>query len=199
VWLVAVAVFVVTQVWSSGSPKDVLLASTYGARSPMSPSFRADLFLAWVIGLSIAYGVHWLAVQLHAADVARFVRRLNQVTQWEGVAPLTPPRLGIGAQPLWMMAAFAMLLGGVFWGLPMMLAGAVQRRYISRTSGRLRVEAAQAVREILMLKRPAMRVPTFIRPAILCRVERCRAPIPPLANFCARCGARAGTVMSDVA
>ena len=95
--------------------------------------------------------------------------------------------------------AAALIGAGAFWGLPLMLAGAVQRRYISRTSARGRAEAADRVRTILLLRRPVARVPSFARATILCRNERCRAPIPLLANFCARCGARAGTVMSDVA
>jgi hypothetical protein len=92
-----------------------------------------------------------------------------------------------------------MCSAGAYWGVPLMLAGAVQRRYISRTSARVRAEAADRVRTILLLRRPVMRVPPFARPTILCRTPNCRAPIPMLANFCARCGARAGRVMSDVA
>ena len=101
--------------------------------------------------------------------------------------------------PLWIMGAVALLAMGAAWGVPLMLAGAVQRRYISRTSARVRAEAADRVRTILLLRRPVMRVPPFARPTILCRTPNCRAAIPMLASFCARCGARAGTVISDVA
>ena len=198
-WLFAVVVFFATQLWPDPLAARTLFDSTLGARAGEPGHYRHDLYLAWTIGLSAAYALHWLQVQLHAADVRRFVERFNRVASWEGVEPLAPPRLGVGLQPIWMFAAAGMVVAGAVWGLPLMLAGAVQRRYISRTSTRLRAEAAERVRTMLLLRRPVVRVPTFARASILCRVERCRAPIPALANFCARCGARAGTVMSDVA
>lgn len=199
VWVGAVVIFFITQLWHDSSAARTLFDSTLGARAGDAPFHRRDLYLAWTIGLFAAYTLHWLAVQLHAGDVRRFVEKFNRVAAWEGFAPIARPRLGLGAQPLWLLAAAGMVVAGAVWGLPLMLAGAVQRRYISRTSARVRAEAADRVRTILLLRRPVLRVPPFARPTILCRTERCRAPIPLLANFCARCGARAGTVITDVA
>lgn len=200
-WLGALAfVFAMELLYrTNGSPPVQSIVSwTYGYRFATGKT-RVDLFAVWTLCLFAAYGFHWLHVQLHAADVRRFVEKFNRVAEWEGVAPLTAPRLGVGAQPLWMIGAAGMIVAGAVWGLPLMLAGAVQRRYISRTSDRLRAEAAERVRTILLLRRPVMRVPPFARVEILCRAERCRAPIPALGNFCPRCGARAGTVIMDVA
>jgi hypothetical protein len=178
---------------------DWLVSWTYGQRLATGKT-RADLHGVWTLCLCIAYALHWLHVQFHAGDVRRFVEKFNRVLEWEGAAPLTPPRVGIGLHPAWMIAAAGiMFVGGAYWGLPLMLAGAVQRRYISRTSAHLRAEAADRVRTMLLLRRPAMRVPVLARPTILCRTPGCRAPIPLLANFCARCGGRAGTVVTDVA
>jgi hypothetical protein len=199
VWVGAVVLFFATRLWHDPFAVRMLFDSTLGARGGTAPLYRQDLFFAWTIGLSVAYALHWLQVQLHAGDVRRFVEKFNRVAAWEGVEPLARPRLGVGAQPLWMFAAAGMVVAGAAWGLPLMLAGAAQRRYISRMSARVRAEAADRVRTILLLRRPVMRVPPFARPTILCRGERCRAPIPLLANFCARCGARAGTVITDVA
>jgi hypothetical protein len=199
-WLGAVVAFMVARLWDADVPGQALWHSTWAARvAPREFDFRPDVHFAWVIGLSVAYALHWLHLQLHAGDVGRFIDKLNRVLEWEGVAPLSRPGVGIGIQPLWVLAAVGLCTAGAFWGVPLMLAGAVQRRYISRTSARVRAEAADRVRTILLLRRPVMRVPPFARPTILCRTPNCRAPIPLLANFCARCGARAGTVTSDVA
>ena len=200
VWLGAVVVFVIARLWNSELPGRALWHSTWAARVvPRYDDARPDIHLAWVVGLSVAYALHWLQMQLHGGDVRRFIGKINNVLQWEGVAPLSVPEVGIGFSPLWVLGAVGMCSAGAYWGVPLMLAGAVQRRYISRTSARVRAEAADRVRTILLLRRPVMRVPPFARPTILCRTPNCRAPIPMLANFCARCGARAGTVMSDVA
>lgn len=199
-WLGAVVVFFALQLWHAATPGHTLLASTFGFRSrAVSGAFRPDLFAAWTVGLFVAYALHWLHVQLHAADVRRFIEKINRVAEWEGIPPLTLPQAGPGAQPLWLLGALAMVMAGAVWGVPLMLAGAVQRRYISRTSACVRAEAADRVRTILLLRRPVMRVPQFAQATILCRGERCRAPIPLLANFCARCGARARTVIGDFA
>ncbi|HEV2292638.1 MAG TPA: hypothetical protein VGR35_02210 [Tepidisphaeraceae bacterium] len=199
-WLAAVIIFFVTQLWNLPAPARTLASSTFGARwRAATDAFRSDLFVAWTVGLLLAYALHWLHLQLHAGDVRRFAQKVNRVAEWEGVAPLSLPRAGSGAQPLWLLGALAMVMIGALWGVPLMLAGAVQRSYISRTSALLRAEAADRVRTMLLLRRPAQRVPQFARAAIRCRGERCRAPIPLLANFCARCGARAGTVMGDIA
>lgn len=199
VWIGAIVIFFAAQLWHAPLAALTMFDSTLGARGGTARFYRQDLYLAWTIALSVAYALHWLQVQLHAGDVRRFVEKFNRVAAWEGVAPLTRPHLGVGAQPLWMFGAAGMVMAGAVWGVPLMLAGAVQRRYISRTSNRVRAEAADRVRTILLLRRPVLRVPPFARSAVLCRVERCRAPIPLLANFCARCGARAGTVIADVA
>jgi hypothetical protein len=180
------------------SPLRTVISWTYGIRDEAGKT-RGDLFGVWTLCLFIAYTLHWLQVQLHAGDVRRFIEKFNRVLEWEGVEPLSRPRVGIGFQPLWIIAAAGLVSAGAYWGVPLMLAGAVQRRYISRTSARVRAEAADRVRTILLLRRPVLRVPPFARATILCRTSGCRAPIPLLANFCARCGARAGTVITDVA
>ncbi|MDQ3441967.1 MAG: hypothetical protein M3478_16670, partial [Planctomycetota bacterium] len=134
-------------------PVESLISWTYGYRFAAGKT-RVDLFAVWTLCLFAAYAFHWLHVQLHAADVRRFVEKLNRVAEWEGFAPLTPPRVGFGAQPLWLIGAAGLIVAGAFWGLPLMLAGAVQRRYISRTSARVRADAADRVRTILLLRRP---------------------------------------------
>ena len=200
-WVGALAFVFAAELFVRGaypSPLRSVISWTYGIRYEAGKT-RADQFGIWTLCLSIAYALHWLQVQLHAGDVRRFLEKFNRVLEWEGVEPLSRPRGGIGLQPLWIIAAAGLCAVGAYWGVPLMLAGAVQRRYISRTSACVRAEAADRVRTILLLRRPVLRVPPFARATILCRTSGCRAPIPLLANFCARCGARAGTVITDVA
>jgi hypothetical protein len=203
VWIAAMVIIfgaeLMTYARFGSAPLRQLIEWTYGVRRAASGTTRTDLFAVWTVCLSLAYALHWLHVQLHTRDIRQFIEKFNRVAEWEGVQPLSLPRATIGIHPLWLLGAVGLVAAGGIWGLPLMLAGAAQRGYISRTSAHVRAEAADRVRTILLLRRPVLRVPQFARPTILCRVERCRAPIPPLANFCARCGARAGTVIHDVA
>jgi len=180
-----------------------VMDGTYGFRRTHAEGTAGEeavvLFGLWTLGLSLAYAFHWMQVQFHAADVRRFVDRFNTIAAWEGVAPLTPRPIGIGVGVGSVLGGFVMFAAGAAWGVPMLLAGTAQRRYIGLTSGPLRAQAGEAVRTILSLRRPVMRVGSFLTPTRLCREARCRNALSPLAKFCPRCGTRAGVVMSEVA
>ncbi len=198
--LAMLGIFFTLQLWNDPAPLSQLIGSArYG------PFFdgRVELFIAWQVGVSLAYVFHWLAVQLHAADVRRFVQTLNTVAKRQGLPPLSYPPVGTGARPLWLLGMLPLIVAGSLWALPMMLAGAVQRGYISRTSARLRLEAADGVRTFLLRQRPVLRLASLreahLQEAHRCAERNCGCVIAPLANFCVRCGARAAPGWSEVA
>jgi hypothetical protein len=181
-----------------------LMEGTYLYLQTPAPTYSSGgeaglLFTAWTAGLSLAYAFHWLQVQLHAADVRRFFTQFNALATWEGVPPVRTRRIGLGIGIGSMAGGVLVIVLGGIWGIPMLVAGTAQRRYISVAGGRMRAEAGEAVRKILSVRRPVLRVASFVTPTGVCRESMCRQPLSPLARFCPRCGARAGLLMSEIA
>jgi hypothetical protein len=82
---------------------------------------------------------------------------------------------------------------GALWGIPMMLAGAAQRRAVRRVSTRNRAALAHRLRAMMLARRSAaaaVPLPVYLRR--LCPNPLCRAPMVETAAFCTRCGRRAG-------
>ncbi|HSI37086.1 MAG: hypothetical protein ACAI43_18995 [Phycisphaerae bacterium] len=185
---------------SGHMPEHLLIAGTYGyertrlgeylVRSFADESHRL-VFAVWTLGLLVTYGLHWLQVMLHAADVRRFVARFSQVAEGEGVNRVRAEPVGTTIRPLWMAGAGALIaVAHAPWGLLMMLAGAAHRRYITVASRNTRAELAQRLRTMLERRRPgvALPVPVYLRER--CMEAKCRAELPRGANFCRRCGTR---------
>lgn len=164
-------------------------------RSPLVP----HLHMVWIICLSIAYFSHWLHVQQHAADVNRLVRRLDLIFARQHIPPVGAPGLGIGLRPLWIGAAIVGILFGAWWAVPAALAGAVHKRYIERTSSRIRGELSQRVQMLLQQQRPDVDVPVPHGFRIVCGNELCGKSVPTGAAFCPRCGARVTSRFGAVA
>ncbi len=87
--------------------------------------------------------------------------------------------------PLVIVAAILFLHYGVWWAIPMLLAGTTQRRYISSTSRQTRGAIAQRIR--LMDSRGTMDTEVGRR----CSQTACQATLPAHALFCPRCGTSA--------
>ncbi len=162
----------------------------YGADSAVWGMWETTKITAgmWTVGLTVAYACHWAQVRLHARDVRQFVERFNRLAQAEGVTPVDVPGTGLGLRPLWLAGAVGMLVMGAAWGVPMMLAGAVQRRYVVRASPRARIEMAQRVHAMLTRHRPAISVTTPASLQVTCGEEKCQAVLPDGAAYCPRCG-----------
>jgi hypothetical protein len=160
---------------------------------------RYEVWMAWVAGLSIAYGAHWLQVILHERRLEKFAERFNKVAVREGVAPIADPPFDLGLNGGWIIAgALLAWLGGALWAIPMVLACAVQRRYINRTATRTRGELLDRARSMIAQQRPAVAVPNYVIHGRRCDNPRCLAPIKAGARFCSRCGTTSG-VISEVA
>ena len=160
---------------------------------------RYEVWMAWVAGLSIAYGAHWLQVIRHEHRLEKFAVRFNKVAVREGVAPIADPPFDLGLNTGWIVGAGLLAwLGGALWAIPMALAAAVQRRYINGTATRVRGDLLDRARTMIAQQRPAVAVPTYVIHGRRCDNPRCRAAIKAGARFCSRCGTSSG-VISEVA
>ena len=129
-----------------------LMSATYGYvwRVSGSSSGRARLlFTLWALGLSLAYALHWIAVQQYVIRVRRFIELLNTIARSQNVDPVWMPPVETGVRPMWLLAGVILLTLGAFWAVPLMLAGALQRRYINRSSQRMRIVLAHRIRALL--------------------------------------------------
>lgn len=194
-WAGLAAALVAAQVAGAESLLDPLIATTY--RFDLTPPQQAlasstgVAFIAWTLGLTSAYMLHWLRLQLHVADVRRFTEKFNRILEWEGVPPVASPRVGPGVRPMWIAGAILLALINAIWGVPMMLAGAAQRRYITDIAAGNRAALAERVNLMLALRRPSVqRSRLEIGPRQACREKLCRTELPPGASFCPRCGTR---------
>src|SRR5206468_3649483 len=105
----------------------------------------------------------------------------------EGLAPISPTPVGVGFRPLWFVAGVVVTACGAPWGIPMMLAGAIQRSEISRASLRDRQAMARRLHGLLQKQSSGgVAMPVYLRR--LCVNEFCRATLPKDSNYCPRCG-----------
>lgn len=172
-------------------PNVRLWDATYGFMAHPRAVTR-PMYAAWTLVLSAGYVCHLAQVWLHAADMRRFVARLNDLARREGLeaAPLPTGGFGAGAIP-WLVAGVALAMLGVVWAFPLALAGALQRRYAQRTSAEARTALARRMQALLRVRRPQMNVPMPVSLRRYCVRELCRAPLAPAAKYCSRCGAAA--------
>jgi hypothetical protein len=158
------------------------------ARAHPGQAEAARLHFAWLAFLSVAYMIHFLAVNYELGELRRTVRDINALVSRGGLNPISRPQLLGGAWPLWIFGGLILSTTGALWGIPMMLAAAAQRRYINHTSRDARQGVARVVRDAMCRDRLESRVfvPRSLRPQ--CPNEKCAARIPPGARFCPSCG-----------
>jgi hypothetical protein len=173
---------------------DWLLRCTYyyriAAMEGRPPFWVEHLHHVWAAALTVAYGLHWIQVRTHRADVKRFVARLNPVIAAELLPPIPAPSRRLGLGPLWVLTAVVLGMYGAWWGIPMVLAGAAQRRYLRVTGPALRRELVSRMRDISENRRLPATIATGT--ASRCANPRCQSALAPLARFCRRCGSPAG-------
>jgi hypothetical protein len=174
----------------------MLMGATYrGGLSPLT----ARLFTIWTIGLGVGYLVHWLNVALHVRATERLIGQINSLAQREGFGPMPTPAGGWGLRPMWLVAGIVLTVMGAGWGLPMMLAGALQRRYVLSTGRRMRGMVAERLRAMLSLRHPTMSLPTPVMLRRRCDNPVCRSTVSMAANYCPRCGSRLWASVDRVA
>ncbi len=151
---------------------------------------RLDLIHAFALAISGAALCWLIEINTHIGRVRRFVFSFNQLSGRYGIGPVREPGVQLGLRPLWILGAAATCALGGFWAVPVMLAAAAQRRYIKTVSQRLRMDLARRQRDVLLTRRPSLRVPASTHLLGACPRENCRAPHPPEAVYCRRCGMR---------
>ncbi|HTL27892.1 MAG TPA: zinc ribbon domain-containing protein [Tepidisphaeraceae bacterium] len=154
----------------------------------MAPAWADNVFAVWAFSLSLGYASLWLAMQMQHNAVRRYVRVFSLFASRNGASPVPVPPPVLGLRPLWLIGGIVLAMGGAVWAIPMMLAGAAQRRYTKRIGGAMRAELAQRVREIMQTQHPDRRVPMPVTLLRTCRAQLCGAKLPPGAKFCPRCG-----------
>lgn len=168
-----------------------LRAATYslGRLTPphLPPAVAKQLFTTWSVGLCLAYTLHWFHLQLHNAEIRRFVDAFNTLAEREQLRPVSVPSMGLGVRPVWAVGAIALASVGAVWGIPMVLAGVIQSRW-PRQSRSVRNGLSDALRLMLLSRRPSMRVPLPPKFGDFCTNDLCRNRVPPQSRFCPRCG-----------
>jgi hypothetical protein len=142
--------------------------------------------------LAIACGMHWFQVRQHAKKMAGCVAVLNRNLDAKRTSPIAMPALGAGFRPLWMVGMVLMVLAGAVWGVPLMMAGAVHKRYITVVSDQTRAQLAEQLQTLSGVEPDISTPASIVTNAAMCRVPSCRAPVPAGAKFCPRCGSATG-------
>ncbi len=122
----------------------------------------------WVTALLLGYACQWMAVRSHTMTVDSLAVAIG--------GPASPRVTRSGLNPFWIIAAIAFCGIRAWWGIPLVLAGAMQRRYVRVNGPKIQAAfAAQVHSSTSGLTK-------------ICRTYRCGAHLAPAANFCPRCG-----------
>jgi hypothetical protein len=136
---------------------------------------ETNLHIIWIASLLIGYICHWAAVRSHALAVESLAMQIKGIAGSQGGGSFVA--VSSGLNPLWIVAAVVLCSMHAWWGIPLVLAGAMQRKYMRSTSPRIR----RALAEQLM-DRP-------MGQGSFCGTAGCGAAKREGAKFCPRCGA----------
>jgi len=192
-------VFVVATFWLSFMHTSLtwhrLLAVTYyfhlehaGIALPRA----LNLHKIWVAVLCVGYLIHWMQVRSHLSDAKLFVARFNPLVEAEHLPLIAMPRNGSCLRVMWIVTALFMGAYGCWWGIPMLLAAAAQRRYVRVIGPTVRRELHLRMCDIAAQRRmPRPILQTAMASGQQCANRRCLAPLRAGAKFCTRCGSAA--------
>ncbi len=142
----------------------------------------------WLWGLTFAYACHFYAVRVQARCVGDLARWTNAVTRGDRVRTVRSGSRMLGLNALWVIGAIVLCGMHAWWAIPMVLAGASQRRYADVISPRLKQGLSAQAGD-------AMTLVGSSGPARFCPTPNCGNRLPAPAAFCPRCGS--ATVAAD--
>ena len=161
--------------------------ASHGELFPRGSGSDVPLGVTFLASLTVGYLANVWQVNRHALAADRFIDAFNASGGSAGGAARGPGfQWGLDAWTV--VAGIALALLTILWGVPMMLAAGVQRRYVAVNGPKARRSLAERVRLRVEADRPAVDVS---RPAFHegeCPNPQCHAPLPPGSQFCPRCG-----------
>lgn len=178
---------------------DKLMGATYKANPWHTRGVWPAIFVAWNVGLCIAYLLHWMQVSIYMAEFKRFIDQFNIIaSKLQLKQVLNPAPRGTLS---WALACILLVWFAGLWGIPLAVAGMTQRGYVNVAAVRTRKELAERMRLLLLQRRQPTNAPEpsagpdYRVHTAKCSRELCQAPIPVDAVYCPRCGAPAGPVV----
>lgn len=171
---------------SAGFMSDTRYRLNYG----LIPPWNLNLGECWMLMVFPFFILHWIGVQRHAAAIRRYLSAFNRVSMLHGFSPIDVPGVGLGLRPLWVIGGLVLVFMGGFWGLPLMLAGALQRTYSIPVARLNRTLLADRVRGMLGQMRPEMAQGKPVWIGERCPNTLCGARLAAAAQYCPRCGQR---------
>jgi hypothetical protein len=142
---------------------------------------EANFYQIWLGTLMFGFICHWYAVRSHAVAVKDLLRWTNGLAKEHSFNAIDERPTQLGLNLLWIIIAISFCANAAWWAIPMVLAGAMQRRYVGKTSPAvLTALADQAHIGFSQVKFESTR---------RCAAARCGAKVPGQAKFCPRCGA----------
>jgi hypothetical protein len=138
------------------------------------------LYRFWVISLSVGYFIQWYAARTHVVAVDSLVQWTNKLARENKYQRIKSDVLKIGLTPLWIVLGIALCVMHGWWAIPMVFAGAMQRRYALKSSPAIRIALASQARDAYAIVQSSG--------DRFCSAEHCAARLPAPARFCPRCG-----------
>ena len=148
---------------------------------PATSPIEENLYTVWIATLCVGYGIHMFAVRSHARAVRSLVRWTNRIGSDNQFLRVRNDAMKPGIHPLWILLGFIMVVHHVWWAIPMVFAGALQRRYCMQSSPAIRIALAGQARD-------AFAVVQTGGGERFCPSGHCGARLPSPAKFCPRCG-----------
>ena len=160
-------------------------------KSLVARPLATKLYFIWNVCISGAAMCHIGEVYHHQRRVREFVDHFralaNELNPNAPKANLFNPTIRLSRQWVWIISGILLLLSGVFWALPVMLAGAAHCRLMRVVSLVHRSEIALQFRDIRRQLNPeqVIKLPVHLRN--WCSNELCGAPLPEGDSICTLC------------